>query len=160
MLSSLLSSHDRIEDRLGCFVTRSHGGVRRGGQRRQLKRRLEALENPVVTFDAKRLRHAVEEWREVLGRQVPQARQIVSKLLASKLTFAPEDRDGRRGFRFRATGTVEKLVAGTVRVVCKRWYPQRDSNPCCRLERAESWSTRRWGRDAGRCRTQPAVRLA
>ena len=49
-----------------------------------------------------------------LGRQVPQARQIVSKLLADRLTFTPEDRDGRRGFRFQAIGTVEKLIAGLV----------------------------------------------
>ena len=25
------------------------------------------------------------------------------------------------------------------------WHPQRESNPCCRLERAMSWATRRWG---------------
>ncbi len=82
-----------------------------------LERRLEALDAPTLTFDAKleqRLRDAVAEWRAILGRQVPQARQIVTKLLADKLTFTPEDRDGRRGFRFRATGTVEKLVAGVV----------------------------------------------
>ena len=30
-------------------------------------------------------RDAVGEWREILGRQVPQARQIVQKLLAEKL---------------------------------------------------------------------------
>ena len=29
------------------------------------------------------------------------------------------------------------------RAVCRR--PQRDSNPCCRLERAVSWAARRWG---------------
>ena len=33
--------------------------------------------------------HAVGEWREIVGRQVPQARQIVQKLLAEKLAFAP-----------------------------------------------------------------------
>ncbi len=57
---------------------------------------------------------AVEQWRGVLGRQVPQARQVVQKLLSEKITFAPEDRDGRRGFRFQATGTVEKLISGVV----------------------------------------------
>ena len=40
--------------------------------------------------------------------------QIVSKLLTEKIIFAPKDRDGRRGFRFQATGTVEKLLAGRV----------------------------------------------
>ena len=70
-----------------------------------------------MTFDARmerKLRNAVEEWRAILGRQVPLARQIVNKLLAEKITFTPEDRDGRRGIRFEATGTVEKLVEGIV----------------------------------------------
>ena len=51
---------------------------------------------------------------ELLGRQVGQARQIVAKLLADRLTFTPESQRGRRGFRFQATGTVAKLVAGVV----------------------------------------------
>ena len=87
------------------------------GRRRDLERRLEILNTPTVRFDAeleRRLCKAVEEWREVLGRQIPQARQIVGKLLAEKLTFAPEDRDGQPGFRFRAAGTVEKLISGAV----------------------------------------------
>jgi hypothetical protein len=28
---------------------------------------------------------------------------------------------------------------------CKGWCPQGDSNPCTRLERPVSWSSRRWG---------------
>lgn len=42
------------------------------------------------------------------------ARQAVTKLLASRLTFTPESRGGRDGFRFRATGNVAKLIAGVV----------------------------------------------
>ena len=86
-------------------------------QRVALTRRLEGLQRPPVTFDAaldRRLRRAVAEWRGVLGRQVAQARQIVGKLLADRLTFAPETRNGCRGFRFQATGTVDKLIAGVV----------------------------------------------
>jgi hypothetical protein len=37
-----------------------------------------------------------------------------------------------------------------------REYPQRDSNPCRRLERAVSWAARRWGPD-GATRRQPAL---
>ena len=44
----------------------------------------------------------------------PSSRQIVSKLLAEKISFAPEDRNGEKGFRFEATGTVEKLVTGAI----------------------------------------------
>ena len=86
-------------------------------QRRGLQRRLDALTQPPVTFDGaleRRLRAAVREWRDVLGRQIAQARQIVTKLLANRLTFTPESQNGRCGFRFQATGTVEKLVAGLV----------------------------------------------
>ena len=50
----------------------------------------------------------------MLGRQVAQARQIVGKLLADRLTFAPEVQNGCRGFRFQAMGTVAKLVSGVV----------------------------------------------
>ena len=50
----------------------------------------------------------------MLGRHVAQARQIVVKLLEGRLTFEPETRDGRRGFRFHAVGTVAKLVTGVV----------------------------------------------
>ena len=43
-----------------------------------------------------------------------QARQIVVKLLEGRLTFEPETRHGRCGFRFHAVGTVAKLIAGVV----------------------------------------------
>jgi len=87
------------------------------GQRVALERRLEALRQPPVTFDAaleRRLQAAVGEWRDVLGRHVAQARQIVVKLLEGRLTFEPETLAGRRGFRFHAVGTVAKLVSGVV----------------------------------------------
>ena len=86
-------------------------------QRQRLEARLDTLAAPAPAFDLRseeRLREAVEEWREVLGRQVPLARQVLAKLLEEKVSFVPEDRKGRRGFRFRAAGTVERLVAGAV----------------------------------------------
>jgi len=52
------------------------------GRRRELERRLEALDIPVATFDAeleRKLRDAVGEWREILGRQVPQARPWLTR---------------------------------------------------------------------------------
>ena len=86
-------------------------------QRRALRGRLHAWQRPAVTFDhqlERRLRAAVAEWRDILGRHVGQARQIVTKLLADRLTFVPERQNGRQGFRFQATGTVDKLIAGVV----------------------------------------------
>ena len=45
---------------------------------------------------------------------MPVARQILGKLLQEKIVFEPEDRDGRRGFRFKAVGTVEPLLERAV----------------------------------------------
>jgi hypothetical protein len=42
--------------------------------------------------------------------------------------FVPETRDGERGYRFHAEGTIIKLLSGTVRgFVCGTWRPQQDS---------------------------------
>ena len=86
-------------------------------QRARLEARLATLAAPAPAFDPRAeeaLRQAVEEWREILGRQVPLARQVLTKLLNEKISFTPEDQRGRRGFRFQAAGTVERLVAGAV----------------------------------------------
>ena len=87
------------------------------GRRRDLEARLAVLSTPLVRFDAQLAQHlqvAVVEWRKVLTRQVGQARQIVQKLLASKIAFTPEEREEGPGFLFRATGTLEKLIGGAV----------------------------------------------
>ena len=85
--------------------------------RQSLQARLSALARPVPTFDRSldgQLRGVVDEWRAVLGRQVAAARQIVTKLVDGRVTFQPEDCDGRAGFRFQATGTVAKLLDGVI----------------------------------------------
>jgi DNA invertase Pin-like site-specific DNA recombinase len=87
-------------------------------QRKAIVRRLEVLRRPsgLVFDDAleRRLRAAVGEWRDALGSQVAQARQVVEKLLTGRLTVEPETRGGRRRFRFKGVGTVTKLVAGVI----------------------------------------------
>ena len=59
-----------------------------------------------------------QTWRSgplaVLGRQVAAARQIVTKLVDGRVTFQPEECDGRAGFRFQATGTIAKLLDGVI----------------------------------------------
>ena len=78
---------------------------------------LRSLRRPAVKFDRalqQKIETEVERWREVLGRRVPQARQIVAKLLVDRLTFRPEGREGQNGFTFEATGTVAKLISGVV----------------------------------------------
>ena len=42
------------------------------------------------------------------------ARQIVQKMLRERLTFRPEQRGGRRGYRFTAEGSIMPLLTGMV----------------------------------------------
>ena len=83
-------------------------------------------------------------------------RQIVGKLLAEKISFAPEDRNGERGFRFEATGTVEKLVTGAISRFSQAMVPQRDSNPCCSIQETTEWNFR--SHETGHRRGQPRIR--
>ena len=59
-------------------------------------------------------RSKAAEWRGLLGRHTPQARQILGKMLRDKLTFRPETRQGQQGWRFTGEGTVTILLAGMV----------------------------------------------
>lgn len=54
------------------------------------------------------------EWRGLLKRHSPQARQIVSKMLRDKLVFRPERRKGVQGYRFTGEGTITELLTGLV----------------------------------------------
>ena len=86
-------------------------------KRETLAAKLEALDRPAPEIGPdveEKIAQAAGEWREVLGRQVPVARRILSKLLQEKIVFQPEDRDGRRGFGFTAVGTIEPLLEGVV----------------------------------------------
>jgi hypothetical protein len=59
-------------------------------------------------------RECVLAWRDALRRHVPQARQILQKVLRDRLTFTPEERDRQRGDRFTAEGSIFPLLVGMV----------------------------------------------
>jgi hypothetical protein len=91
--------------------------------RRDVEARLTALSKPAPTFDSaaeEALRAHVNEWRAILARQVPHARQIVTKLIKGKIVVTPETSGEQPGVRFEATGTIEKLIAGTFSGVFSR----------------------------------------
>jgi hypothetical protein len=67
------------------------------------RRRLEAL-----------ARDKASEWRSLLTRHTPQARQILSKMLRDKLRFLPESRDGQQGYRFEGEATITTLLTRLV----------------------------------------------
>jgi hypothetical protein len=91
-------------------------------RKKSLLGELERLDNlaRVVSLDAKRLakdlRSRLEDIPALFARHVPQARQMLRKFLDGHIACEPIMEDGRRGYRFTATGTFDRLLAG-VKVV-------------------------------------------
>jgi len=81
---------------------------------------------PVSQLDVRRiekdLRKRVEDWRGLLTKQAPIARQIVTKLVDGRFVFTPQE-DGSWEFVGRAS--VGKILQGIV--LPWQWRPQRDS---------------------------------
>ncbi len=74
------------------------------------------------------------------------ALQAPSEQIAKSSTRRGEQVRARAGNERPIPPRVPSLRTKPQRIRGVEWRPQRDSNPCCRLERAESWATRRWGR--------------
>lgn len=81
---------------------------------RQQAASVDQLSN-VGHLDVKRiekdLRARVKEWRGLLGRQVPIARQIVTKLLAGRLLFTAR---ADRSYEFTSRVSLGGLLQGNV----------------------------------------------
>ncbi len=60
---------------------------------------------------AQELKRRATDARGLLGRHVSQARRMLRALLEGRLACEPFDEEGRRGYRFRATGTYAGLFA-------------------------------------------------
>ena len=98
----------------------------------------------VVSLDAKRLQRDLNAQatnvRGLLAKHVPQARQMLRKLLVGRLDVTPIERNGQKGYRFEGTGTYGKLLTGEAGLEAEEpklplaWCPQGDSNPRSRLE--------------------------
>ena len=59
------------------------------------------------------LKRRVEDWRAPLTQHVPQARQLLRKVLADRLTVTPEPGDDRYS-AITGDGTLTKILAGIV----------------------------------------------
>jgi site-specific DNA recombinase len=57
------------------------------------------------------------DWQELLQRQPVQARQILKKLIADRLTFEPFEDKAGAGYRIRGEATYGRLIAGVISVV-------------------------------------------
>ena len=64
------------------------------------------------TMVEKQLRGKLEEWRSLLRRHVPQARQVHKKLLSGPIRFTPHREGGERYYTFSAQLNLGKLLAG------------------------------------------------
>jgi hypothetical protein len=74
-------------------------------------------------------------WRRVLADDPTHARPIVSALLTGRVTFTPLSKPKR--WELRGEGTLAGLFAREM--FPSDWRPQRDSNPCVRLECRSLW---------------------
>jgi site-specific DNA recombinase len=82
------------------------------------------------------LRAKLDEWKAVLRKHVPQARQVLKKLLAGPLVFTAHREAGERYYEFSAPIAIGRIISGLAGA--NTWRPQRDSNPRFGLERATS----------------------
>ena len=74
-------------------------------------------------------------WRELLDKQVGEARNVLGALLSDRFVFAPTtDAKGVPCYQIRATFALRWILSGIVRSQVAR--PQRDSRPvgCAELE--------------------------
>ena len=83
-------------------------------QRRRLE--LSQAVSPVTTLDKEleRLEKDVARWRELLRSHVPQARQVLKKVLKTRIVLQPEERNGVDGVAFSAEGRLRPLIDGFV----------------------------------------------
>ena len=86
-------------------------------RKKTLNRELQALNGmaQVSRLDGKRLAHdlrlRVGDTKALLSRHVPQARQMLRRLLDDHLVCEPYNEEGQRGYRFAATGSYGALFA-------------------------------------------------
>lgn len=62
----------------------------------------------------RRVRALLADWRRLLRNNVPQARQILSKLLHGRVAFTPEEKNGVAGYRLTGRGSFVKLLQAAV----------------------------------------------
>ena len=108
----------------------------------QLEREMQGLDElaQVSQIDeadmGRELRGILLGWRELLAKHTPQARQILRKLLDGRLSFTPRKENGVPYYEFTGKGVLDPILMGALPTITnnssdlKRWWPQRDSNPC------------------------------
>jgi site-specific DNA recombinase len=60
------------------------------------------------------MRQALVDWQGVLRQETGSARQALRALLAGRLIFTPQERDGERFYTFEGPGTISPVIAGVL----------------------------------------------
>jgi site-specific DNA recombinase len=120
------------------------------GRRRDLWARLEggAHAAPITAARLRQIEAAIlerlDDWRGMLRQEPRVARQMLTKLLAGRITFTPSEADSARIYEWSAPCSFDKIIRsgvllgrGDTRHV-EVWWPQGDSNPRFSLERADT----------------------
>lgn len=90
----------------------------RESAREALRLELRAIDmaGKAATLDLKAvecdLRAKLDEWKAVLRKHVPQARQVLKKLLAGPLVFTPHREAGERYYEFSAPIAIGRIISG------------------------------------------------
>jgi hypothetical protein len=95
----------------------------RGQRRIAIRAELDGLNRPALDPARLRadLRARLDDWRGLLTRHIPQARQIIRKLLTSAILFTPTSKGRPRRYEFRLEASLAKLI-GTNTVASPRGH--------------------------------------
>jgi hypothetical protein len=134
---ALLADLRKLEEQLGRYVL----AIAQAGEidalvnalktceldRQRVRRELAALDGlaRLSTFDVKGIERdlvsRLREWRRLLKRQTPMARQVLSRLLADKIAWTP--RKDERLYEFAGRAKFDRILAGIVDTVgCESPY--------------------------------------
>jgi hypothetical protein len=91
----------------------------REARRARLAAELDALNRePALDRDADAIasaldtmRQALADWQGMLRQDIPAARRALRALLAGRLTFTPQEREGERFYAFEGSSTVSPVIA-------------------------------------------------
>jgi site-specific DNA recombinase len=96
---------------------------------------------------AQKLGTLLGDWTDITRKPVAQQRQLLRKLVPDRLTVTPHVDAKRKWVDWAGDLAVAPIISGIAPAVGdtmpddpmdRRWWPQRDSNPCFSLERAVS----------------------
>jgi hypothetical protein len=90
---------------------RAHLAAELGGLEREAATRRDP---DIVTRALDVMREAISNLRGTLRQDIPAARRTLRALLAGRLVFTPQEREGERFYAFEGPGTVSPIIAGAL----------------------------------------------